>query len=83
MGVQRWGRSASGGIHHRPPPVSTATSTKRHVWSELGRKEGLEAGPSKKRKVAAKGKGKGKEKEKSESESGFGVNARVALLAEM
>jgi hypothetical protein len=46
-----------------------------------GRKEGFEAGPLKKRKVAVKGKGKGKEKEKSESELGFGVNARVALLA--
>jgi hypothetical protein len=44
-------------------------------------KEGSEAGPSKKRKVAAKGKGK--EKEKSEPESGLGADAGAALLAEM
>ena len=43
-------------------------------------KEGSEAGPSKKRKVAAKGKGK--EKEKLELESGLGVDAG-ALLEEM
>jgi hypothetical protein len=41
----------------------------------------MTAGPSKKRKVAAKGKGK--EKEKLELESGLGADAGTALLAEM
>jgi len=44
-------------------------------------KEGSEAGPLKKRKVAVKGKGKEKEKERSGLE--LGADARVVLLGEM
>src|SRR5882757_11525978 len=72
MDARSRGKGASGGTRSGPPPVATATSIRRCARSE--------AGPSKKRKVAAKGKGK--EKEKSESESGLGVDAG-ALLEEM